>query len=123
VEDPQQLFEHLVSLLAPAGRFIASVPVTPSVDANPHHKTNFSARSFRKMGTEHSLAYVGSMQQIQRFNPVAVATGKETRSASLRQNLPLFYLRNPSHLGLRLWSIVWNGFVNKYLTVVWQRTA
>src|SRR5438034_378016 len=32
VDDPRRFFAHLVSLLAPAGRLIASVPVTPSVD-------------------------------------------------------------------------------------------
>jgi 2-polyprenyl-3-methyl-5-hydroxy-6-metoxy-1,4-benzoquinol methylase len=121
VEDPHKLFEHLVSLLNPGGRLIASVPVTPSVDANPHHKTNFSSYGFRKMGANYSLDFVRSMQQVQPFNPVAIATRKEARSASLRHNLPLFYLRNPSHLGLRLWSTLRDGFVNKYLTVVWQR--
>jgi SAM-dependent methyltransferase len=116
VDDPQQ-FTHLMSLLSPGGRLIASVPVTPCMDANPHHKTNFSTKSSRKMGADHSLEYITSMQQIQPFNPVAVATGREARSADLRHDVPLFHLRNPSHLGLRLWSTLRNGFENKYLTV------
>ena len=121
VDDPWEVFSHFVSLLKPGGRLIASVPVTPSVDANPHHKTNFSPRTFRKMGAEHSLQYVNSMQQVQRFDPFAIATRKEQRSSRLRQNLPLFYLHNPSHLVLRLWSTLRDGFANKYMTVVWQR--
>lgn len=121
VDDPQRLFTHLASLLAPGGRFIASVPVTPSVDANPHHKTNFSADQFKAMGSKNLLDYVDSMLQVQKFNPIAIMTRTETRSASLRPNLPRFYLRNPSHLALRLWSTIRDGFLNKYLTIVWQR--
>lgn len=120
VEDPRGLFAHLVSLLALGGRLIASVPITPSVDANPHHRTNFSAASFKRMGKQNSLQYVTSMVQVQKFNPVAVVRRTETRTADLRHNLALFYLRNPSHLGLRLWSTMRDGFVNKYLTVVWE---
>src|SRR5207245_77984 len=49
VDDPQAFFARLVSLLAPGGRLIASVPVTPSVDANPHHKSNFSIKKIKGM--------------------------------------------------------------------------
>jgi 2-polyprenyl-3-methyl-5-hydroxy-6-metoxy-1,4-benzoquinol methylase len=120
VNHPQSFFAHLASLLSPGGRLIASVPVTPSVDANPHHMTNFSVHSFRKMGSEHSLACITSMQQIQSFNPLAIVLRKEARSVNLRRNLASFYLSNPSHLALRLWSTLRDGFVNKYLTIVWQ---
>ena len=122
VGNPDALFTHLVSLLLPGGRLIASVPITPSVDANPHHKRNFSRRTFKRMGKRNSLAYVNSMLQVQRFNPIAIVTRTEARSANTRPNLARFYLRNPSHLGLRLFSTLWDGFVNKYLTIVWQRT-
>jgi len=122
VANPDALFAHLVSLLLPGGRLIASVPITPSVDANPHHRRNFSSGSFMRMGKQNSLVCVDSMVQIQRFDPVAIVARAEARSANTRQNLAFFYLHNPSHLGLRLWSTIRNGFVNKYLTVVWQRT-
>src|SRR5271157_2592602 len=49
VDDPVALFAHLVSLAAPGGRLMASVPITPSVDANPHHKSNFTPDGFRRM--------------------------------------------------------------------------
>lgn len=121
VEDPSRLFVHLVSLVEPGGRLIASVPVTPSVDANPHHKTNFSQKGFLRLGEMNALKYLTSLHQVQPFSPVAIATRSEARSASLRSNLPAFYFRNPSHLALRLWSIVRDGFVNKYSTVVWEK--
>jgi 2-polyprenyl-3-methyl-5-hydroxy-6-metoxy-1,4-benzoquinol methylase len=121
VDDPNALFSHLVSLLAPQGRLIASVPVTPSVDANPHHKSNFSLKTFMRMGEEFSLKYVASLKQFQPFSPVAVGMKREARTSGLRRNLVLFYIRNPSHLLLRLWSTLRNGFANKYLTVVWEK--
>lgn len=121
VDDPQALFAHLVSLLAPRGRLIASVPVTPSVDANPHHKSNFSVKTFRGMGNSFSLKHVTSLGQVQHFDPVAIIRRQETRTVNLRRNLSHFYLRHPSHFLLRVWSILQDGFTNKYLTVVWEK--
>ena len=121
VDDPHAVFAHLVELLAPGGRLIASVPVTPSVDGNPHHKTNFSVRSFRALGAAFSLKFVNSLSQVQPFSPWAVATREEARIAHVRQDLLGFYLSNPSHLALRLWSTLCDGFVNKYLTIVWEK--
>jgi SAM-dependent methyltransferase len=121
VENPQALFKRLVALLAPGGCLIASVPVTPSVDGNPHHKSNFSVKSFRKLGDAFSLTYVTCFSQVQPFNPWAIATRQEARTGNLRRDLARFYLSNPSHLLLRLWSTLRNGFVNKYLTVVWEK--
>ena len=123
VDDPRAFFTHLVSLLAPGGRLIGSVPVTPSVDANPHHKSNFSKKRFLTMGEEHSLKYLNSFNQLQPFSPIAIAFGKEVRAGNLRQNLASFYLRHPSHLVLRMWSTLRDGFANKYLTVVWGKKA
>ena len=121
VDDPEGLFAHLVSLLAPRGRLIASVPVTPSVDANPHHKSNFSINSFTRMGDSLSLRCIARLCQVQPFNPLAVALKTEARTASLRRGLPSFYLRHPSHLLLRIWSTLRHGFVNKYITLVWEK--
>ncbi len=121
VDDPKGLFSHLVSLLAPGGRFIASVPVTPSVDANPHHRSNFSINGFSRMGGSFSLRCITRLCQVQPFSPLAVALKTEARTASLRRGLPSFYLRHPSHLLLRIWSTLRHGFVNKYITLVWEK--
>lgn len=121
VDDPHALFGHLVSLLAPGGRLIASVPVTPSVDGNPHHKTNFSRKSFQRLGDVFALVSLKSLSQVQPYRPLAIVTRREARSADLRQNLGLFYFHNPAHFFLRIWSTLRDGFVNKYLTVVWEK--
>jgi 2-polyprenyl-3-methyl-5-hydroxy-6-metoxy-1,4-benzoquinol methylase len=122
VDSPIALFDHLVTLTAPGGRLIASVPITPSVDANPHHKSNFTGKGFRRMADRHPLRYVTSLLQAQPFNPISIALRKEARAVNLRRNLPLFYYRNPSHFFSRVRSTCQYGFVNRYLTIAWERT-
>ncbi|MDQ6679325.1 MAG: class I SAM-dependent methyltransferase [Acidobacteriota bacterium] len=121
VDDPKRLFELLVQLLTPGGRLISSVPVTPSVDANPHHQTNFTVASFEAMASVHSLKLVDRMDQVQPFNPLALARKAEPRAASMRPNMTGFYLRHPSHFFLRVWSTITDGFANKYVTLVWEK--
>lgn len=123
VSEPAALFAHLVSWVAPGGRLIASVPTTPSVDANPHHKFNFTANSFRGMAKLYPLRYLTSFAQVQPYDPFSIALRKESRTAGLRSNLASFYLRNPSHFFLRLWSVCLDGFVNKYITIVWEKVG
>jgi SAM-dependent methyltransferase len=121
VDDPRAFLQHLVSLLKPGGRLIASVPVTPSVDANPHHKTNFTSNHFRRLGNELSLKELCALPQIQPYSPWNILLRREQRTENLRKNVAHFYMHNPSHLLLRLRSLFHDGFVNKYLTVVWQK--
>jgi 2-polyprenyl-3-methyl-5-hydroxy-6-metoxy-1,4-benzoquinol methylase len=120
LDHPNEFFSQLVTILKPGGRLIASVPITPSVDANPHHRSNFSARKFEQLGTSHSLRHVDSLSQIQPYDALAIVARREKRTADLRRSIPLFYLQNPSHLFLRLLSILRDGFVNKYLTIAWE---
>jgi len=49
--DPEGFVERLVGLLRPGGHLVGSVPITPSVDANPHHLHDFTDRSFRQRST------------------------------------------------------------------------
>lgn len=121
VDDPHALLNILIAWLAPEGRLIASAPVTPSVDVNLHHKTNFSSKMFLKMGERLGLKYVDALNQTQAFSLFAIATRRESRTIDLRPKLARFYLRHPLHFALRLWSTMYNGFVNKYITVVWQK--
>jgi len=121
VDRPNEFFSRLVALLKPGGRLVTSAPVTPSVDANPHHRSNFSPRTFARLGTSRDLRCVDCLKQVQPYSAVAMVTRREKRAADLRRSVPLFYLRNPSHLFLRLWSTLRDGFVNKYLTIVWEK--
>ena len=115
---PEAFIARVVSkLLKPGGVFIGSAPVTPSVDANPHHMTDFSRRSFRRLLSSHGLVEMDSLIQVQPFNPFKVATRSEQRTENLRKNLVGFYASHPSKAVLRLWSTLKDGFNNKYLTL------
>ncbi len=118
---PRQFFDELVTLLKPGGRLIVSVPTTPTVDANPHHRTDFTERSFLALGRRHDLEVLAMLRQVQKYSPVAVALRRERRTKDLRRGLARYYFEYPGAAVRRLLSILSDGFRNRYLTVVWRR--
>ncbi|MCH8082649.1 MAG: class I SAM-dependent methyltransferase [Myxococcales bacterium] len=118
--DPEGFVEHLIGLLRPGGHLIGSVPITPSVDANPHHLHDFTDRSFRRLVGRHGLEVLDSLVQHQSFGLRAVLTRSEARLESMRRNLPAWYLRHPGALLRRVVSTLRHGFVNRYLTIAWR---
>ncbi|MGH7523455.1 MAG: class I SAM-dependent methyltransferase [Gemmatimonadales bacterium] len=121
VMDPSALFAGMVSALRPGGVLIASVPVTPSVDANPHHVTDFTARGFLALGGRHGLVAVTRLEQRQAYSPIAVLARRERRTQDLRRGLIGYYLRHPSAFARRAFALARFGFENRYLTVVWRK--
>jgi SAM-dependent methyltransferase len=122
VPDPERFLAELATLLAPGGILVASVPVTPSVDVNPHHRTDFTARSFLAMGRRSGLTPIESHLQIQPFNPIRVLSRHELRSRDLRPKLLRYYLSHPWSAFKRLGATLRFGFTNRYLTVAWQHS-
>ena len=106
--------------LKPNGLMITSVPVTPSVDANPHHLTDFTQKSFRKIFTSRGFKELDSFLQVQSYSPFQVAARTEPRMEQMRKGLLKYYLQNPGSAVKRIASVFQDGFNNKYLTVVWQ---
>lgn len=104
-------------LLRPGGIFIGSVPVTPSMDANPHHLNDFTARSFRKLLATRGLIEFDRLRQVQPYSPVAVITRTEERMQAMRPKIWAYYRRHPHKAFLRLKSLIVDGFHNKYLTI------
>jgi len=116
--DPEAFLRHVTrTLLASKGMFVGSVPTTPSVDANPHHLTDFSERSFRRLLARNRLVEVTSFRQTQPFNPLKVATRTEDRMKGMRQGMLGYYARHPAGLAKRALSTVVDGFNNKYITI------
>ena len=111
-----------MSLLRPGGVLIASVPVTPSVDANPFHLHDFNERSFRRLFLRHGLVELDCLRQDQPYRLGAILTRSELRLRQMRSNLPSYYLRHPDALARRVWSTLRHGLKNKYLTVAWRST-
>ena len=120
VPDPVALVEHLVGLLRPGGVLVASVPVTPTTDVNPHHLHDFDERSFRALVGGLPLTEVACLRQVQPVSLVAVLRRSETRLAHLRPRLLAWYARHPGSLVRRVRSTLRHGLANHYLTLVWR---
>ena len=122
VADPGRLIEKLAGLLRPGGLLISSVPTTPSVDVNPHHRHDFSERSFRRLvaGRAPRLREVAALRQAQPVSVVRVLRRSERRMGDLRASLPHYYLAHPGAFARRVLATLRFGFSNRYLTVVWR---
>lgn len=123
VPDPGAFVARMVSLVRPGGRFVGSVPTTPSVDVNPHHLHDFTERSFRGMLARHGMREIACLRQVQRVNPLAVVRRGETRMKDARENLFGYYLSHPAALAKRAFATLRFGFTNHYLTVAWERPS
>jgi SAM-dependent methyltransferase len=122
VSDPRAFIANLVSLLKPGGRMIASVPFTPTVDANPYHLHDFTVASLSRLFRPHGLKRGSALCQVQPFGLVKTVIKREDpRSRDIRRNLPAHYLRHPWALAKRIYSTLRYGFTNRYITVVWTR--
>ena len=117
---PESFIAHVVSQLRPGGVFVASVPTTPSVDANPHHLNDFTKGSFRRMVAAHGLQERACFRQVQPFRVLPLLTRTEARAKEIRRNLPLYYLRNPGSMARRVASTLRFGFANHYITIAWR---
>ena len=123
VPDPRGLLRHLVSLLRPGGRLVTSVPTTPSVDVNPHHLHDFTARSFRRLIAELGLEELAALPQVQRVALASLRGDKRFRRENLRPNLAGYWARHPGALLKRVGATLRYGLANHYLTVVCRRAA
>ena len=119
LEDPKTFVKHMSEMLAPGGRFIASAPVTPSMDANPFHLNDYTSKSFRKLFLDCGLKETVSKLQIQPYSFFKVTANASSRKT--RANLISYYFKNPIKFLLRLKSIFKDGFRNKYLLVVFEK--
>lgn len=118
--DPEGFVDRLIGLLRPGGHLVGSVPITPSVDANPHHLHDFTDRSFHRLFAHRGLEVLDELAQDQPFGLRAVLARSEARLESVRGNLPAWYLRHPGALLRRVVSTLRHGFANRYLTVAWR---
>ena len=120
--EPEAFFARLVGMLAPGGVLIGSVPVTMSVDLNPHHLHDFTERTFRRMGERNGLVEVASHTQIQRAR-IRDLWGSERRfrRENLRQDLLAYYASHPGQFLKRVATTLRWGLANRYLTIAWKK--
>jgi 2-polyprenyl-3-methyl-5-hydroxy-6-metoxy-1,4-benzoquinol methylase len=120
VDDPAAFLARLVRLLRPQGVLVASVPTTPSVDVNPHHRHDFSERSFRALLAPHGLVELAAFEQVQAVPLGPLLRRDEARLQTMRRGLLSWYAVHPGSLGRRLWSTLRHGLTNRYLTCAWK---
>lgn len=118
--DPAAIVRRFVDLLRPGGRIIASVPVTPSVDVNPHHLHDFTEQSFALLFECLGFRQRASVLQVQRVNPLAVLMRRGERMTDIRPNLLAYYLKQPGAFARRLAATFRYGFSNRYRTGVFE---
>ncbi|HLD65961.1 MAG TPA: class I SAM-dependent methyltransferase [Pseudomonas sp.] len=120
---PRQLIEHCARLLAEGGQVIASVPITPTLDGNPHHLHDFSKASFFALFSPHGLRPRQHFEQIQWWQFKGLFSKRETkqhRSEGVGNAVLQYYRQHPFYLLLRLQSMLRYGFSNRYLTCIFK---
>lgn len=118
--DPVGFSQRLAALLKSDGILVASVPITPSVDGNPHHLHDFSKKSFLEMMRRAGFSPGPELIQDQPFNPISIAARSDKRMADARPSLISFYMKNPDKLALRIKSTLLHGFKNRYATIAFK---
>ena len=121
LQDPGGFVSKMSNQLEKGGRFIASVPITPSMDANPYHLNDFTRNSIIKIFSDAGLTMIDSFVQKQSYKLFAVLNKKEKRAQDLRKGMMGYYLKHPSKFFLRLRSLFTDGFNNKYLVAVFEK--
>jgi 2-polyprenyl-3-methyl-5-hydroxy-6-metoxy-1,4-benzoquinol methylase len=121
LEDPFAFIQHMAKQLVSGGRFIASVPITPSMDANPYHLHDFTVKGFKKMFTDAGMKEIDSLIQQQPYSIFSIMKQKEERSKDLRKNIAGYYMSKPGKFLLRLKSLVKDGWNNKYIVTAFQK--
>ena len=119
---PVEFVAHVAKVLAPGGRFIASVPVTVSTDGDPHHLSDFSRESFRALLKTHGFVEEKKLEQSHRFSLGDAMGGPGAGSRrDRRRGLAAWYARHPRVFVERVKLTLTKGLVNEYLTVVWRK--
>ena len=121
LEHPAEFVQRISNHIVKGGKFIVSVPITPSMDANPYHLHDFTSRKLNKICESSNLFLRHNFIQQQKYNPFLLASKTNHRTDQLRKNIINYYLNHPRKFFLRLKSILADGFRNKYYVGVFEK--
>ena len=119
--DPVLFAERLAQIMSPDGIIIASAPVTPTMDGNPHHLHDLTEASFTALFTRHGLKMGARFDQTQPFFGRSSGDGQNDRTRSVPRNLLRYYRRHPAGLIKRIGALCRFGFTNRYLTAIFTK--
>ena len=123
---PIQFIARLPTLLNPAGCIIASVPITPTCDGNPHHLHDFSKRSFYNLFRKQAFMPREVFIQRQPWvydDAFSNKSDSQSRAKGVGNNVLAYYRRHPWALVTRVVSLSLHGACNLYLTAVFNRDS
>ena len=115
--EPQRFISACHGALSKNGIAVFSVPVSPTIDINPHHLTDFSRKSILKLLAKCGFEPIDEFEQLQEVTLGGLLKQNSYRTNRKRSSMLRFYLANPSSLVRRLVSCVRDGFSTRYLTV------
>jgi len=107
--DPRKFMMRTAGMLRNGGTFVASAPVTPSMDINPQHRSDFTEFDLRALAAESDLIETACLTQVESFAPASLTAD--------------YYKANPVKLLSRIGSMLRNGFKTRYLTIAWTKRA
>ncbi len=118
---PARLVANYSRLLASGGQVIASVPITPTLDGNPHHLHDFSKGSFARLFKSQGLRSAKQFEQIQWWQFKGLFSKKPDhqkrhRSEGVGNAVVQYYRKHPFYVLARVGSMLRYGFSNRYLT-------
>jgi 2-polyprenyl-3-methyl-5-hydroxy-6-metoxy-1,4-benzoquinol methylase len=119
---PAVYLDAVYKALRPQGVFVVSVPISPTVDINPHHLHDFDETSFLDLLATAGFRERSRMLQVQRPSLTNLTVRKGYRSRSDRRSLWRYYLNNPRALARRLRAICVDGLSTRYLCVAVEKS-
>ena len=119
--DPGAFVERIARMLRPSGRIIASVPSTPSTDANPYHLQDFSEQSFARLFTRIGFRAVASLRLVDPFSNTPTFASKDVDTGEVLRRMLRHYVRNPTSFVRRVAATLRYGLENRYITTAWER--
>jgi len=121
LERPADFVQRISKHIVKGGKFIVSVPITPSMDANPYHLHDFTSKKLNKICESGNLFLKNYFIQQQKYNPFLLTSKSNHRTDELRKNIASYYFNHPGKFLLRLKSIITDGFKNKYYVAVFEK--
>ena len=114
---PQKFIAACHRALVDNGVAVFSVPVSPTIDINPHHLTDFSRKSILEMLKDSGFIPIDEFAQLQEVSLSSLLKQNSYRTNRKRSSMLRFYLSNPSSLLRRIASCARDGFSTRYLTI------
>ena len=120
--DTRSFISHVRRILRPGGELIVSAYITPTMDFNPYHCSDFSGRTLRRYLRRAGFSVLCEFMQIKRFDPgksMKLMRNKKAGEDLTKEprSLIKYYLFHPFRAIRRIFSVLRDGFTVKNLVI------